>query len=83
MPFEGLIDLGAERAKLENRVAEQRKYLEGSEKKLANSNFGERAPAEVVERVTAEAPEPDEPADAPKPTEPGGKDYEADIERLE
>jgi valyl-tRNA synthetase len=57
MPREGLADLDAERAKRKKRVAEQRKFLEGIEKKLANSNFVSRAPAEVVERERARADE--------------------------
>ncbi|MGB2938404.1 MAG: hypothetical protein WBD05_09475 [Phycisphaerae bacterium] len=50
VPLEGLIDLNAERERLEERIAKERKFLKGLEKKLANPNFLEKAPPEVVER---------------------------------
>ena len=57
VPLEGLIDFGAERRRLEDRIAKERAFLQGLENKLANSNFVERAPAEVVERERARADE--------------------------
>ena len=57
VPLEGLIDLDAERKRLEERIAKERKFLEGLEKKLANPNFVEKAPPEVVERERRRAEE--------------------------
>jgi len=57
VPLEGLIDLEAERKRLEDRVAKERAFLASIEKKLANEKFVERAPAEVVERERARADE--------------------------
>jgi valyl-tRNA synthetase len=57
MPLEGLIDLDAERKRLKDRIAKERAFLAGIEKKLANPSFVERAPAEVVERERARADE--------------------------
>jgi len=57
VPLEGLIDLDAERRRLEDRVAKERAFLASIEKKLANERFVERAPAEVVERERARAEE--------------------------
>jgi valyl-tRNA synthetase len=57
VPLEGLIDLDAERRRLEDRIAKERAFLASIEKKLANPSFVERAPAEVVERERARADE--------------------------
>ncbi|MGB2754375.1 MAG: valine--tRNA ligase, partial [Phycisphaerae bacterium] len=57
VPLEGLIDFEAERNRLRDRIAKERAFLQGLEKKLANSNFVDRAPAEVVERERARADE--------------------------
>ena len=57
VPLEGLIDFEAERKRLEDRIAKERAFLGGIEKKLANEKFVERAPAEVVERERARADE--------------------------
>ncbi|RME77081.1 MAG: valine--tRNA ligase [Planctomycetota bacterium] len=48
VPLEGLIDLAAERERLEGQLAHKRKQLEGVRRKLANPAYVERAPAEVV-----------------------------------
>jgi valyl-tRNA synthetase len=57
VPLEGLIDLEAERKRLEDRITKERAFLGGIEKKLANPSFVERAPVEVVERERARADE--------------------------
>jgi len=57
VPLEGLIDFDAERERLEDRITKERAFLASIEKKLANPNFVERAPAEVVERERARADE--------------------------
>ena len=49
VPLDGLVDAEAERPRLEKAIAEAEKTLARSEGKLANPNFAERAPAEVVE----------------------------------
>jgi valyl-tRNA synthetase len=49
LPLEGLIDLEAERQRLEKKQAELAKGLAAVEKKLGNQQFVSRAPAEVVE----------------------------------
>jgi len=52
MPLSGLIDLEAERQRLEKKRAELSQGLAGVEKKLANESFVSRAPAEVVQSET-------------------------------
>jgi len=49
IPLEGLVDVDAERPRLEKAISETESQLKRSEGKLANPNFAERAPAEVVE----------------------------------
>jgi len=48
VPLEGVIDLAAERTRLADRLAKAHKFLEGSDRKLANENFVARAPEAVV-----------------------------------
>jgi valyl-tRNA synthetase len=50
VPLEGLIDLAAEKARLEREAGKVEKDIEQGRKKLANASFVERAPAEVVEK---------------------------------
>ena len=50
VPLEGLIDLNAERTRLEKEITRLQQALEGVERKLNNASFVERAPKEVVER---------------------------------
>ncbi len=57
VPLEGLIDVEAERARLGERIAKERGFLAGIEKKLANENFVTKAPAKVVEREKKRAEE--------------------------
>jgi valyl-tRNA synthetase len=49
LPLAGVIDVDAERARLEKGIAGARSEITGIDKKLANKNFVERAPKEVVE----------------------------------
>jgi valyl-tRNA synthetase len=46
----GLIDVPAELARLEKQKAEKLRVLQGARAKLANSNFVDRAPADVVQQ---------------------------------
>jgi valyl-tRNA synthetase len=55
VPLVGLIDLDAERSRLEKRLAEARDKLAGVETKLSNEAFVSKAPAEIVERERAKA----------------------------
>jgi valyl-tRNA synthetase len=47
------IDVAAERARLDKDLAAARKELAGTEAKLGNANFTERAPADVVAKARA------------------------------
>jgi valyl-tRNA synthetase len=57
IPLAGLIDKGAEIARLEKEQAKVRKNLDVCSAKLANPSFAERAPAEVVEKERARVAE--------------------------
>jgi valyl-tRNA synthetase len=46
----GLIDVGAERDRLEKQQQRLENMIAGKEKKLGNANFVDRAPADVVQR---------------------------------
>jgi valyl-tRNA synthetase len=48
IPLAGLVDVAAEKPRLEKAIAEAEALLKRSEGKLANPKFTERAPAEVV-----------------------------------
>jgi valyl-tRNA synthetase len=50
LPLEGLLDLDAERARLEREAEKLRKDLDRRTKRLANESFMEKAPAEVVQK---------------------------------
>ncbi len=50
VPLEGLIDVAAERARLQKKIAKLQKASAGLERKLANPSFVDKAPAEVVEK---------------------------------
>ncbi|MEE2711395.1 MAG: valine--tRNA ligase [Planctomycetota bacterium] len=50
IPLEGLIDLDAERARLEKEIAQHEGWLKGIAGKLSNAGFVANAPADVVER---------------------------------
>lgn len=49
--LEGVIDLEAELKRLQDEAEKCKKHIESSEKKLANKNFADRAPADVVAGV--------------------------------
>ncbi|MFL5241847.1 MAG: valine--tRNA ligase [Gemmataceae bacterium] len=48
--LQGLIDVSAEIKRLEKQLAEKQKLLQGIQAKLANANFVQKAPAEVVQQ---------------------------------
>jgi valyl-tRNA synthetase len=48
MPMAELVDLAAERARIEKELQKAKKDIENQEKKLANENFVSRAPEHVV-----------------------------------
>ena len=50
MPLKGLVDIAGELAKLQKEEAKVLKELKKSEAKLANSNFTQKAPPEIVEK---------------------------------
>ncbi len=50
VPLAGMIDLDGEIARLRKQEEEAIKYLESVKRKLANPNFVEKAPAEVVQK---------------------------------
>ncbi len=49
IPLEGLVDVGAERTKLQKQADDLRAQIAGSEKKLSSPNFVDKAPEHVVE----------------------------------
>ncbi|MEE9552953.1 MAG: valine--tRNA ligase [candidate division Zixibacteria bacterium] len=49
IPLEGLIDLENERIRLEKELAKKKSFLKRVKKKLANKDFLERAPEDVIE----------------------------------
>jgi valyl-tRNA synthetase len=50
VPLEGVIDLEAERKRLRDRLEKAAKFLEASDRKLANPGFVDKAPKEVVDK---------------------------------
>ena len=50
IPLAGLIDLDAERGRLDKEIAQHEGWLRGIDGKLSNQGFVAKAPAEVVER---------------------------------
>jgi valyl-tRNA synthetase len=57
IPLAGLIDKETENLRLAKELEKRKGELEGCEKKLANANFVDKAPAEVVDKVRARASE--------------------------
>ena len=51
LPLEGLVDLQTEVARLNKEAEKLRGFIAGTEKKLSNQSFIDRAPAEVVAEV--------------------------------
>lgn len=60
VPLEGLIDLDAERARLEKELKQIDGWITGANKKLGNAGFVAKAPPEVVEREKARVAELEE-----------------------
>ncbi|MCB2225082.1 MAG: valine--tRNA ligase [Desulfarculaceae bacterium] len=57
VPLEGLVDFGAELARLDKELAKLGKEIMPSQKKLSNEGFLAKAPAEVVEKEKAKVAE--------------------------
>ena len=57
MPMEGIVDLEKEEARLMSELEAVEKDVSGTVKKLANENFVQKAPANVVEGVRRKAEE--------------------------
>jgi valyl-tRNA synthetase len=55
LPLEGVIDLDAERGRVEKDLTKARKELEGYERKLGNEGYVNKAPADVVAETRARA----------------------------
>jgi len=55
VPLAGLIDVAAERSRLDKELNKAQQDLDRIEKKLANENFVAKAPAEVVEKERGKA----------------------------
>jgi valyl-tRNA synthetase len=53
LPIEGLVDLEALRARLEKDIAKADKEIKGLAGRLANPNFADKAPPEVVAECKA------------------------------
>jgi valyl-tRNA synthetase len=60
IPLEGVIDLDAERERIEKDLAAARKQFIGFEKKLGNESYVSKAPANVVEETRSRARECEE-----------------------
>ncbi|MBM4250960.1 MAG: valine--tRNA ligase [Deltaproteobacteria bacterium] len=54
IPADGIIDIAKEQARLKTEVTRISKILAGIEAKLANPNFTDRAPTEVLEQTKAQ-----------------------------
>jgi valyl-tRNA synthetase len=57
IPLAGLVDVDAERPRLQKAIGETEANLEKTQAKLSNTNFVDRAPAEVVEKEREKAAE--------------------------
>ena len=53
LPLEGLIDVEAEKARIDKEIAKVEAEVKNCESKLGNSAFVDRAPAELVDREKA------------------------------
>ncbi len=49
LPLAGIIDINAEKARLEKEIDKCVKEIEGIDKKMSNPNFVDKAPVEIVE----------------------------------
>ncbi len=50
VPLEGIIDLGAEKARIQKEIDRVRRMVDGIKGKLGNAAFVDKAPADVVEK---------------------------------
>lgn len=57
LSLEGVVDIGAERARIQKALAATQADLAQAEKKLANSDFRDKAPPDVVAKEEAKAAE--------------------------
>lgn len=55
VPLEGVVDIGAERTRLDKVIGKVEKDIGFLEKKLGNSNFTDRAPKHVVDEIKNKA----------------------------
>ena len=55
IPAEGLIDVGAEALRLKKEIAKAEKMLAGMQTRLADKNFLDKAPADVIEKQSLQA----------------------------
>ena len=53
LPLEGLVDIAAERAKLQTEIAKTQNFLTTTDAKLANEGFTSKAPAALLEKTRA------------------------------
>lgn len=60
LPLRGMVDLAAERARLDREIAEVQAEIERARQLLANDQFVQRAPAHVVERQRAKLADAEE-----------------------
>jgi valyl-tRNA synthetase len=57
LPLEGVVDLDAERARVERALAGAQEDFALADKKLSNPNFRDRAPADIVAKEEAKRSE--------------------------
>ena len=57
VPLEGLIDLAAERKRLQKKIEDTQRLLTGVQAKLSNASFVQKAPPAIVAREQARATE--------------------------
>ncbi len=57
LPLADLIDLGAEKTRLEKEIGKLEEYLESLSKKLSNTGFTKNAPQEILEKEKAKLEE--------------------------
>jgi valyl-tRNA synthetase len=53
VPLAGLVDIEAEKKRIEKEIGKTDKEIAGEERRLGNPDFVARAPAEVVDEVRA------------------------------
>ncbi|MFH1829811.1 MAG: valine--tRNA ligase [Pseudomonadota bacterium] len=60
VPLAGLIDIEAEKTRLQKEIAKAEKEIEGVDRKLSNKSFTSKAPPEIVEKERARKKEAEE-----------------------